>query len=155
MCSSLLLIGAAKLMPPRTPKLKMADLYPRSCTNLSLHQSTCSYIVVGITYPDISDRSWNQSLKRSHAESLNNSGSNQRAKALGSSRPEAGNHQPKSGDQIHWPLSILYCQSIPDQTAEGNRNDDTSLNTLNEGGKGDVEFCCELDKSRAQKWANG
>jgi hypothetical protein len=154
MCSSLLLIGAAKLIPPRTPKLKMADLYPRSCTNFLLRQSTYFYIVVCITYPDIGDRSGNQSLKRSHAETLDNSSSNQRPKALGSSRPEAGDHQPKSGDQIHWSLPIFHSQSVPDQTTESNRNDDTSLNTLNEGRKGDVEFCCELNKRRAQKWAN-
>lgn len=90
--------------------------------------------------PDISNRCWDQRLKRPHAESLNDSCSNQGREAGGDSTPEAGDHQTDSGDEIHWSLAVLDSESVPDQGSERDGYDDAALHTLDESSEGDVKF---------------
>lgn len=82
--------------------------------------------------PDISNRSRNKSLKRTHTESLNNSRSNQRSETFRGSSPETCNHQTNSGDKVNRSLAVLDSKRIANETAKGNGNNDTTLHTLNE-----------------------
>lgn len=88
------LIGAAKLIPPKTPRLKIADRYPRSWTNLLMSATLSTELLhYGKNLPDISNTRRNKRLQRTHTEALNDSRSHQRTKALCGSAPKTSNHQ--------------------------------------------------------------
>jgi hypothetical protein len=46
--------------------------------------------------------------------------------------PEASDHQANGSNKIYWPLPVFYRQSVANQAAEGDCNDYTALNTLDE-----------------------
>src|SRR5579859_1786838 len=82
-------IGDARLIPPRTPKLKTAERKPRPWTNQT------SPMDAGI-----------RASMGAMAKSLNATSRSEGSEGLGSGNPEGGDHEENGGDEVHWAFSV-------------------------------------------------